>query len=176
MRRVFKYFVFTFIVFTALASCTEKQKEQKVFNTDKIKEPLINVNKQLVKDENKDIENYINRYGWKMTETGTGLRYSIYKKGNGVQPKKGDYATIKYKVSLINGILCYDSNKEGPKEFLTGKAEVENGLEEGIMLMHVGDKAKLIIPSHLAFGLLGDDNKIPKRATLVYDIELINVK
>ena len=41
--------------------------------------------------------------------------------------------------------------------------------------MKVGDKAKFIIPSHLAFGLLGDENKIPKRATLVYDVELIDV-
>jgi FKBP-type peptidyl-prolyl cis-trans isomerase len=43
------------------------------------------------------------------------------------------------------------------------------------MLMKEGEKAIFIIPSHLAFGLLGDENKIPKRATLVYDVELVQV-
>jgi FKBP-type peptidyl-prolyl cis-trans isomerase len=42
--------------------------------------------------------------------------------------------------------------------------------------MHVGDRAKFIVPSHLAFGLLGDQNKIPQHATLVYDIELVKIK
>ena len=71
---------------------------------------------------------------------------------------------------------CYNSDKDGLKLIELGKAEVESGLEEGILLMKVGDKAKLVIPSHLAFGLLGDENKIPKRATLIYDVELVEIK
>lgn len=111
-----------------------------------------------------------------MNKTGTGLRYLIYKKGEGVKAEKEKFVKIKYKVNLITGTPCYSSEKEGPKEFLIGKAEVESGLEEGILLMRVGDKAKFIIPSHLAFGLLGDEDKIPKRATLVYDVELMDVR
>jgi FKBP-type peptidyl-prolyl cis-trans isomerase len=42
--------------------------------------------------------------------------------------------------------------------------------------MNVGDRAKFIVPSHLAFGLLGDQKMIPPQATLVYDVELINLK
>jgi FKBP-type peptidyl-prolyl cis-trans isomerase len=62
------------------------------------------------------------------------------------------------------------------KEFLIGQSDVEAGLEEGIRLMRTGDRAKLILPSRLAFGLLGDGKKIPPGATLVYDIELVAQK
>jgi FKBP-type peptidyl-prolyl cis-trans isomerase FkpA len=77
---------------------------------------------------------------------------------------------------LLNGDLAYSSGQTGPKEFEIGHGGVESGLEEGILLLHVGDHAKFIVPSHLAFGLLGDQNKIPQRATLVYDIELVKLK
>jgi FKBP-type peptidyl-prolyl cis-trans isomerase len=53
---------------------------------------------------------------------------------------------------------------------------VESGLEEVILFLKKGDRAKIIIPSHLAFGLVGDGNKIPAMATLVYDLELIELK
>lgn len=167
---------YIFFIFLFCISCNNNEKPKKIIHLDKIKEPLVAVNKKLVKEENEDIDDYIARYKWKMNQSGTGLRYLIYRRGTGVKAKKEKYATIRYSVNLITGELCYTSIKEGPKEFLIGKAEVENGLEEGILLMHVGDRAKFIIPSHLAFGLLGDENKIPKRATLIYDVELIDIK
>ena len=175
MNHKVRYIVFLLIIPFFLLACGETEKPKPNFDPQKIKEPLVKVNKRLVGNEAEDIENYIARYHWKMEKTGTGLRYFIYKKGNGLKAEKEKYVKIKYKVNLINGEPCYSSEKEGPKEFLIGKAEVESGLEEGILLMKVGDKAKFIIPSHLAFGLLGDENKIPKRATLVYDVELIDV-
>ena len=110
-----------------------------------------------------------------MTKTGSGLRYLIYKKGNGEKAEVGKKVKISYEVRLINGTLIYSSKDTGPKEFIIGKSNAETGLEEALLLMRVGDRAKLIIPSHLAYGLHGDDNKIPKRATLIYDLELLSV-
>jgi FKBP-type peptidyl-prolyl cis-trans isomerase len=104
------------------------------------------------------------------------LRYLIYKKGKGEKAGKGKIAVIGYTLRFLNGNLCYSSDKEGLKEFKIGYGNVESGIEEGILLMHVGDRAKFIVPSHLAFGLLGDQNKIPQQATLVYDIELVKLK
>jgi len=83
---------------------------------------------------------------------------------------------LNYKTWLINGNLIYSSDELGQKIFKIGKGGVESGLEEAILMMHVGDKARLVIPSHLAFGLLGDNNKIPPRSTVVYDIELVTLK
>ena len=171
--------IYCFIITSSiisLFSCSglvEKQAEKKDVSS---MESLEKVNRYLVRTEGEDIENYIRRHGWDMEETGTGLRVWVYEHGNGPQAEKGLVATLNYKTWLINGDLIYSSNELGPKEFLIGKGGVESGLEEAILKLHVGDKAKLIIPSHLAFGLLGDNNKIPPRSTVVYDIELISLK
>jgi FKBP-type peptidyl-prolyl cis-trans isomerase len=52
--------------------------------------------------------------------------------------------------------------------------QVESGLHEGIKYMKKGEKARLILPPHLAHGLIGDMNKIPMNATLIYDIQVID--
>lgn len=159
----------------AFMSCGNDQHSNNNQTTD-YKESLENANKKLVRSEDQEIEAYIQRYGWNMTKTGTGLRYMIYSKGKGAEVRKDDIVKLKFNVSLINGSECYNSDKDGIKQLEIGKSDVESGLEEGLLLLHNGDKAKFIIPSHLAYGLLGDENKIPKRATLIYDVELIEVK
>ena len=173
--KIFSQIIFIFLLFI-LISCGNQTKNKPIENPDVYKDDFTKVNRTLVAKEDEDIENYMERHEWKMSKTGTGLRYQIYFNGTGNQPKGNDKVVIRFSVSLINGVQCYDSKTEGLKIFELGKAEVENGLEEGILLMHVGDKAKLIIPSHLAYGLLGDENKIPKRATLIYDVELVEIK
>ncbi len=166
--------VFMFI----FSNCNEKKKNSHYSFTDtiNIKNTLQYANKKLVKTEEEQINNLINRYGWKMEETGTGLKYMIYKKTKGTKAKKGEVAIINYVVKLITGDLCYSSKDDGPLEILIGKNTEISGLEEAVLLLHEGEKAKLIVPSHLAYGLLGDEKKIPKRATLIYDIELIKIK
>ncbi len=160
----------------AAVSCGNGEQQKPVVNEDSLKTGLVKVNKKLTEKEDRDIEDYIRRHEWAMQKSGTGLRYQIYKIGAGAQPKDKDKVIISFIVNLINGVECYNSKNDGMKLFELGKAEVESGLEEGIKLMHVGDKAKLIIPSHLAFGFMGDENKIPKRATLIYDVELMEIK
>jgi FKBP-type peptidyl-prolyl cis-trans isomerase FkpA len=137
---------------------------------------LVNYNRAVVLTEDQQIDDFVKRYDWKMTKTGTGLRYMIFVKGRGEKPVKGKVAVIRYSLRLLTGELCYSSDTQGLKEFRIGYGSVEAGVEEGILLMRVGDRAKIIVPSHLAFGLLGDQNKIPRNATLVYDIELVKLK
>ena len=164
------------IAMAVLIACGgNEQKKTVEDNPEAYKKPLESANKEMVKKESGQIDDYISRHEWKMTTTGTGLRYWIYKEGKGSCPKDSMRVEIRFKVNLINGDVVYDSKTDGMKTFMLGKAEVESGLEEGIKLMKPGSKAKLVIPSHLAFGLLGDDNKIPKRATLIYDVELVSV-
>ncbi|HIN39955.1 MAG TPA: FKBP-type peptidyl-prolyl cis-trans isomerase, partial [Flavobacteriales bacterium] len=70
----------------------------------------------------------------------------------------------------------YSSDIDGTKGFVAGKGEVEDGLDEGVFYMQTGDKAKFILPSHLAYGLMGDGDKVPSHSVLVYDVELIDIK
>lgn len=174
----FNCFSILFIVCIALFACNSNQQthHQRQLSKDSINYRLMTANKILTESENEKILDYAKRYHWEMKETGTGLRYLIYKEGKGEKPEIGKNVKIKYTTSLLNGVTIYKSDESGLKEFEIGKAQVETGLEEGILLLKVGDKAKFIIPSHLGFGLLGDQNKIPRKATLIYDVELISVE
>lgn len=152
--------------------------KKELSSPNEIREPSINTNKMLTQKESDDIDQYVKRQGWDkdMKVSGTGLRYMIYKKGTGEQADNGMYAKVNYKISLLDGRECYSSVKDGPKEFLIGQDNVESGLHEAVAMMHVGDKAIFILPSHLAHGLMGDNNKIPPRSSVVYDIELLSLR
>ncbi|MCG3164282.1 MAG: hypothetical protein POELPBGB_00036 [Bacteroidia bacterium] len=166
------------IILSSMSGCNRdtQQHPEKVENPEQYNEQLVNVNKGMVQKESEEIENYIKRHNWEMQSTGTGLRYQIYKHGTGEAATDGKIAVLIYTLNLLDGTECYSSDKTGPKEFRIGKGGVESGLEEGIKLLKVGDKAKFIFPPHLAHGLTGDDDKIPARATLVYDVELVQLK
>lgn len=171
-------FMITFLIASSL-SCNNKSASRQKSKKEKyedLKEPLINVNKYLVKKDNDIIEKYVKRRGWDMTLTKSGLWYEIYNRGSGDSVKTGNIVTIAYDISLLDGRHCYSSDSLGLKSFKVGQGGVEPGLEEGILLLKKGDKARLILQPFLAHGLLGDDNLIPPRSTIVYDIELLNVK
>ena len=166
-----------FISVCIFCSCNQNGRpvDQEQKSTD-VEESLVKINKKLVKSEDEQIEDFLKRYEWKMKITGTGLRYFIYELGLGEKAEKGKIAKVDFTVSLLNGEVCYTSDSDGPKEFKIGQGGVESGLEEGILLLKEGDRAKFIIPSHLAFGLLGDMDKIPAKAALVYDVKLLKIK
>lgn len=171
-----KYYIYLILIL-ALNSC--KQPEAKQENPAKkvmYEESLIKVNKKLIEKESRDIENWLKRHELKAESTGTGLRLVMIKKGNGNLAKLGQFATIHYKLSLLDGTMCYDSKETGPETFLIGQDHVESGLHEGIQKMHVGDKCLLIMPPHLAHGLLGDDKKIPPLSCIIYEVELLQIK
>jgi FKBP-type peptidyl-prolyl cis-trans isomerase len=154
----------------------DTKKEGKNIDPKKLEEPLVKANKQAVRTEDDQIKKFIKRYKWDMKETGSGLRYAIYKHGEGERAEIGRIAVLKYNVKLITGETIYSSETSGNKEFMIGKGGVESGLEEGILLLRVGDRAKFIIPSHLGFGLLGDQDRVPPKSTIIYDVELLTLK
>jgi FKBP-type peptidyl-prolyl cis-trans isomerase FkpA len=169
--------IFVLIAFyTFLVSCNQQPEQQKAIRTEDLKEPLIRANIAANQAEEEQIDFFTERRGWKMKKTGSGLRYLIYSQGDGPESEEGKIARINYTLLSIVGDVIYTSDESGPMDFLIGKGGVESGLEEAILLLRVGDKAKIIIPSHLGFGLAGDGHKIPPKATLIYDIELLAIK
>ena len=174
--QIVKHFLISssvFLLIILMGCVQDNPKKKPSIKKKEVEESLVQANKQIVKTEEQHIIDLINRYGWDMEETGSGLRYMVYEEGKGLAIETGDIVELKYNTRLITGDIIYSSDSLGPMMFLVGKAEVISGLEEGILLLHVCDKAKFVIPSHLAFGLLGDDNMIPTKATLIYDIEVI---
>ena len=141
-----------------------------------LEESLVKANIKTVQTEESQIADFIARYQWDMNRTGTGLQYQVYKQGRGDTINDGDYIVMKYSTRLINGVEIYNSNELGFKEFVAGRGTVVSGLEEALLHMKQGDKAHIVIPSYLAHGLAGDGDKIPPKATIIYDIEIINVE
>jgi FKBP-type peptidyl-prolyl cis-trans isomerase len=176
MRLVF-ILVIVLLFSSIFISCRQsRQEETRIENyQSKSKESLVVANKYLTRTEDEEINNYIQRHDLKMVSTGSGLRYSVLKSGAGPRPKRGDIVTLDFKTRLITGDIIYSSEDEGPMVFEVGKGGIENGLEEAILQLHLGDQAVIILPSHLAFGLLGDQKKIPQRATVIYEIDFIKL-
>ena len=141
----------------------------------KYDKPLQAANRYLTTLDAERIQSYAKRRGWDMNVTKSGLWYQIYEHGSGVQAKEGQVAVLSYKISLLDGTICYTSDSLGAKEFAIGHGGVESGLEEGILLLKVGDKARFIMPPYKAHGLLGDMKKIPARSIIVYEIDLIKL-
>lgn len=109
-------------------------------------------------------------------KTDSGLRYQIIQQGNGQKPKKGDRVSVHYKGTLADGTLFDSSYKRGkPIDFSAGIGQVIKGWDEALLLLNEGDKARLVIPSDLAYGSQGAGGVIPPDATLIFDVELVKV-
>ena len=110
-------------------------------------------------------------------KTTSGLRYQFIQKGEGAQAQKGKKVSVHYKGQLPNGNVFDSSyNRKQPIEFTLGVGQVIEGWDEGIALLKVGDKARFVIPSDLAYGSSGAGGVIPPNATLIFDVELMDVK
>lgn len=171
--------VFFLLLLPLIFSCTrtkENKTESETHNQPQLKEQLVRVNKSQTHFEQNQIEDFLARYNYQMDSTQTGLRYFIYKKQKGKSPGKKSIVEIKYEVKLLDGTVCYNSNSTGNLEFQIGKTDLPVGLQEGVQLMSVGEKAIFISPSKLGYGLTGDGDNIPPNAVLVYDVELKKVK
>ena len=109
--------------------------------------------------------------------TSSGLAYKIIKKGTGAKAEAGKTVSVHYTGKLSNGTKfdsSYDRNQ--PIEFELGKGRVIKGWDEGISLLNVGSKATFIIPPDLAYGARGAGGVIPPNATLIFDVELVEIK
>tara|TARA_R110002074_G_scaffold352468_2_gene523880 strand:+ start:323 stop:1294 length:972 start_codon:yes stop_codon:yes gene_type:complete len=113
--------------------------------------------------------------GFKSTESG--LRYQILQEGDGIKAEKGKTVSVHYKGQLSDGTVFDSSYKRNePIDFPLGVGQVIPGWDEGISLLKAGDKARFVIPSHLGYGSRGAGGVIPPDATLIFDVELMEVK
>jgi FKBP-type peptidyl-prolyl cis-trans isomerase len=168
-------FLFSLFLVLLFVSCSEEPKKEPQVNWTTQKSS--DFSKDLAIEEDIDIKIFLQRKkNWKIIETGSGLRYFIYKNGNGPLAESGMTAEVKFEITKLDGTICYKTEGSNTETFKIDKSEIETGVQEGIKYMHVGDRVKLIIPSHLGHGLVGDFDKIPPLTTLVVDLELVSLR
>jgi peptidyl-prolyl cis-trans isomerase cyclophilin type len=109
-------------------------------------------------------------------KTESGLYYKITQHGNGKKPQAGQKVAVHYTGMLLDKSV-FDSSysRRQPLNFTVGVGQVIEGWDEGILLLHEGDKARLVIPSDLAYGASGAGGVIPPHAPLIFDVELVKV-
>jgi FKBP-type peptidyl-prolyl cis-trans isomerase len=111
-----------------------------------------------------------------------GLRYEVIKAGTGPVPKPGQVVTINYTGMLLSGQVFDSSAERGPAPILLATPSAQNpngvipGMFEGLQKTGVGGKLRLHIPPHLAYGDEGAPGTIPPSATLVFEVEIVDVK
>lgn len=127
--------------------------------------------------ENENIKNYLSENNITTPPMQSGLYYIELKKGKGAKAEAGKTVKVHYTGTILDGTK-FDSSldRNEPFEFLLGQGGVIQGWEEGIAYMQAGGKAKLIIPSFLAYGAQERGPVIKPFSTLVFEVELLDVK
>lgn len=122
-------------------------------------------------------EDLMNKLTEGFEKTASGLQYKVTEKGSGEMPAKGDTVSVHYTGKLLDGTVFDSSHQRNePIEFPVGKGQVIEGWDEGLLLLPQGSKATLVIPSDLAYGSQGAGGVIPPNATLIFEVELVEIK
>ena len=136
---------------------------------------LIAMNRKMLQLDMQKIEEYISSSDMEMSKTGTGLFISLVVDREGQEAKSGDQVIFTYKMKTLKGRFLYSSDELGLREFLVDQSTIEAAWNEAAKLMSVADSAIIIAPPHLAFGHIGDGNRIGSRAIVVYELRLDSV-
>ncbi len=132
--------------------------------------------KSMELNEASTLQNYVESKGIKVEPTASGLYFIENMKGKGAKPKTGDKVKVHYTGTLLDGTK-FDSSvdRNQPFEFVLGQGRVIKGWDEGVAMMNVGTKATLVIPSKLGYGERGAGQQIGPYASLVFEVELLEI-
>lgn len=127
------------------------------------------------------IEDYLKKNNIAAQKSASGLNYVITNPGTGENAKAGQSVTVNYTGTTLDG-KKFDSNVDSsfnhvqPFTFTLGQGQVIKGWDEGIALLKKGGKAKLFIPSHIAYGAQSPSPAIPANSVLVFEVEVVNIE
>ncbi|PTM02915.1 MAG: hypothetical protein DA405_11930 [Bacteroidetes bacterium] len=181
MARIKSLFLLLMLIF--LVACqdfgSKAQKHQEFTAPKNPRNSSIEAHREFLELEKKSIQNYIADRNLDLQRNGTGIYYRIENNpvfDSIINVQSGDEVTYHYKISLLNGSELYSSSADAPAILRVDKEDAEIGLHDALKLMRLGDKGLFILPSHRAFGVSGDQNKIPPFTALVYDLEIVDIQ
>ncbi len=177
-HRPFRFATVLLVCLMALVSCECSSSHEPVVQDQPTSPGGDNIQAQrdFLEKERNSINSYIKDRKLKMERTGTGLYYQILEDSvSEVMVETEDIVDFDYDIYLMNGSLLYSSSEEGIKTLRVDKEDAEMGLHESLKLLGLGDKGRFILPSHLAFGVGGDQERVPPKTPLVYELKIINI-
>lgn len=134
-------------------------------------ENLINANKYMVQGEETSIDSYASRRGWQMTVLPCGARVMVTDEGKGAPVAYDETVVISYRVEDLGGKVIYNEKLD---TVVAGRLQPTRGLDAALLTMRHGGKARVIVPSELGYGMVGDGDRIGQRMTLVYELRIEN--
>lgn len=178
MRKYLIIITLLVLVLGLTVSCDHKATGTVVSSSEEVKEdkdaPYVEGNKNIMRRENEEMQMFIQRYGWQMQRTPTGLYVEVLEPGEGELFKENDRVAMDYRTFLLSGEQVYSSDSNGVKVFVVNRSEEIDALHEAAQMMRPGAKARLVIPSYLAYGVAGDGDKIQGLQPIVMEIRVLD--
>jgi FKBP-type peptidyl-prolyl cis-trans isomerase len=135
---------------------------------------LIEMNSEMLRYEDSLIANYLESQGIVMETSRTGLRMKWNKRAaEGKMPVSGNEVKVIYSMYLLDSTIAQE---EIQISFKVDHADITNGMNEAVKRMKAEDEVFLIVPSHLGYGVHGKGNTVPSRATLLFNLKLVEIK
>ena len=172
------YFLFLLV----LVSCNRPYQEQIVYKSNnEATDFFIDANKNIIQNEESKIDSLVKRLTVPFLSHPTGIRLFIDKDSSLIEninyPKKGDVVIVEYSCVVFDSIeTLVDDDLIDTLSFKIGHSKQMKGLNYAIKLLQIGDKAKIIIPSYLGFGMSGYGKTVPPYSTLLLNVKLLNIE
>jgi len=174
-------FLYFAIILVLLFSCKNQYQERiDSAPSNNMRDFLIDFTKNMIEDEEKLIDSLLLLSEYPFSKDSTGIRINIDHQLHNDKlgyPEDGDYVAVLYNCVVFDQIETISDNTFlDTLTFKIGYSKQMRGLNYAIKLLKVGDKAKIIIPSYLGFGLSGYEESVPPYSTLLLNIKLLNIK
>ena len=166
------------VILAGVTACASKEKAESTEEQDQTAQQIednLNVQPEADPIAEPEPDSDEDDMGTTYIATHSGLKYRVIKEGNGRSPKATDVVEVNYEGRLLDGTV-FDSSYDRGQSIEFPLNGVIKGWTEGLQLMKEGGKFTFFIPSDLAYGPNGIPNAIPPHSTLIFDVELINVK
>lgn len=134
-----------------------------------LQEQMIGAHRTIAQSEETAIDEYVSRRRWPMQRLGSGVRLWEYERGAGKAVEMEDSVRLRYDIEALSGKQLYDTMEE---VCVAGRRRDMVGLDEALLALHYGSKARIILPSTLAYGIGGDGDRITQSTVLVIDLSV----
>ncbi len=173
-------FNFIIIICIIITSCERKNNTEltkpKPLLKKNVDQILIKSNIEIIQQEIEAFDSFQKTHQIPFVVTQSGIRYYIIKKSNDKKIiKSGSVVTMNYTLALLDSKICYQTF-DSPLSITVNHSESESGLQMALQFLKSNEQAIILIPSYLAHGLMGDEEKIPPLAPIIYIVDILKVE